>query len=89
MPNLVRQVVVNLHVIPTIHGGSLTRRAHVFDWRISAVEATQFAQSIRTLAANTSAAHAYLDPESNVAGVQVVASLGEYDPSKVFASQRD
>jgi len=87
MPSLVSRTDVNLRLVPTMQTGRLTRRANVFGWEISAIEAQQFAQQLRGLAASTSPAHAYLDPESNVAGVQLVASMGEYDQSKVFASQ--
>ena len=89
MPSLVRQMNVNLRLVPTMQTGRLTRRVNVFSWEISAIEAQRFAQQLLGLAASTSPAHAYLDPESNVAGVQLVASMGEYDQSKVFASQSD
>lgn len=84
MHGIVRRTTVDLHLIPAMHRGSLTRLGDTFDWEISAVEARQFARQLRELAVVTSPAHAYLDPESNAADVQVVASNGEYDPEKVF-----
>ncbi|MGQ0593349.1 MAG: hypothetical protein ACT4QB_12085 [Gammaproteobacteria bacterium] len=38
-----------------------------------------FAEQLRALAASESPAHAYLDTESNNAGVEIVVSKGEYD----------
>lgn len=86
MDGIVRQTRVGLHLIPAIHSGRLTRLDDAFDWEISAVEARQLAQQLKELAVATSPAHAYLDPESNITDVQVVASKGEYDPEKVFAA---
>lgn len=85
MPGIVRQTTIDLHLIPAMHRGSLTRLGDGFDWEISAAEARQFARQLRELAVGTSPAHTYLDPESNAADVQVVASNGEYDPEKVFS----
>jgi len=84
MTGLVHGTRIDLHLIPATGSGRLTRLGHAFDWEISAAEAQQFAQQLRELAAGVSPAHAYLDPESNPADVQVVASKGEYDPVKVF-----
>lgn len=86
MTGLVHVRKIDLHLVPATHGGRLTRLGDAFGWEISAVEAQQFAQQLRELAAGTSPAHAYLDPESNTADVQVVASKGEYDPEKVLAA---
>lgn len=86
MHGIVRQTRGGLHLIPVIHSGRLTRLGDTFDWEISAVEARQLAQQLRELAVATSPAHAYLDSESNITNVQVVASKGEYDPEKVFAA---
>lgn len=77
---------IDLHLVPAKCSGSLKRLGDAFIWEISTVEAQQFAQQLTELAAGTSPAHAYLDPESNAADVQVVASIGEYDPEKVFAA---
>lgn len=87
VPNQTRQVRISLRLAPRARTGCLRRRADVLDWEISAAEAQQFAQQLRELAASVLPAHAYLDPESNIAGVQVVASKGEYDPAKVLAAQ--
>jgi len=80
------QAAVDLHLIPATHSGRLTRLSNVFGWEISAIEAQQMAQQLRELARNTSPAHAYLDTQFNMTGVQVIASKGEYDPVKVFAA---
>ncbi|RYG14218.1 MAG: hypothetical protein EON92_02885 [Burkholderiales bacterium] len=80
------QAAVDLHLIPATRSGRLTRLSDEFGWEISAIEAQQMAQQLRELAATTSPAHAYLDTQSNMTGVQVVASKGEYDPVKVFAA---
>ena len=86
MTGFVHETKIGLHLVPATRSGSLTRLGDAFDWEISAVEAQQFAQQLRELAAGASPAHAYLDPESNPADVQVVASKGEYDPVKVFGA---
>ena len=85
MHGFVRLTGVGLHLIPVKQSGSLTRLGESFNWEISAIEARHLAQQLRELATATAPAHAYLDSESNVTGVQVVASKGEYDPEKVFA----
>jgi hypothetical protein len=86
-PNVMNKTDVHLYVRPTEQTGRLTQQANVFDWEISAIEAPKFAQQLRELAASASPAHTYLDPESNVAGIEVIASMGEYDGSKVFVSR--
>jgi len=87
MPSLVSQTEVNLRLAPATHSGSLTRKGKAFSWEISADEAKQFAQQLRGLAASPGPAHAYLDPESNTSGVQVVASKEEYDLEKIFGAE--
>lgn len=82
----VRLVNVDLRLAPSDAGGSLHRSGSVLDWKVSSVEARQFAEQLRTLAASESPAHTYLDTESNNAGVEIVVSKGEYDPSAVFIS---
>jgi hypothetical protein len=39
------------------------------------------------LAASEVPAHAYLDPTFNSSGVQIMASLGEYDAARVFGKE--
>lgn len=86
MPDLVWEAQVHLRLAPVMRSGRLTRQGNAFEWEISADEARQFAQQLRELAAGPAPAHAYLDPESNAADVQLVASMGEYDPKRVFAA---
>lgn len=85
MDAFVKQVKVNLRVIPTAEGGNLNRNGNnTFDWLISLAESRQFAEQLRELAASKSPAHAYLDAASNKSGVEVVVSKGEYDLAAVF-----
>jgi len=84
IPSYVSQIDVSLRLAFTMQNGHLVRQGNVLDWEISSVEAQQFAKQLKELAASTSPAHAYLDPESNQSGLQIVASIGEYDPKKVF-----
>ncbi len=57
----------------------------ILEWQMSASEAAVVSHQLRELAASSSPAHAYLDPASNLTGVQIMASKGEYDPARVFA----
>lgn len=84
MPDRVRQIGVDLRLIPGTQSGSLNLKGHVFAWEISANEAEQFAQQLRELADSIGPGHAYLDPQLNTSGVLVVASKGEYDPERIF-----
>ena len=75
---LVKLVSVGLVIAPTDAEGSLSRSNTLFNWKVSRLEAQQFAQQLRALAGTGKPAHAYLDPNTNSAGVQVIASQGEY-----------
>lgn len=72
-----------LSVVPTASSGSLAQDGAQFSWEISATEALFVAGQLSALAASGSPAHHYLDPERNETGVQIIASLGEYD-ARVF-----
>ena len=80
----VNMVSVGLVVAPTDAEGSLSRNDTLFKWKVSPLEADQFAEQLRELAVSQKPAHAYLDPKSNDAGVQVIASKGEYSGDAVF-----
>lgn len=73
-----------LSIVPSDGEGRASRAEGALEWRMSASEATLVSQQLRELAASSSPAHAYLDPASNLTGVQIVASKGEYDPTRVF-----
>ena len=75
----------HLRFIPIEHGDDrLSRDESDFLWFISAEKALEVVAELRGLAASVFPAHAYLDPQHNLAGVQIVASIGEYEPEKVF-----
>jgi len=57
-----------------------------FHWTVSRAEADQFSEQLQRLAASGGPAHAYLDPRVNRTGIQIVASLGEYESAAVFAA---
>lgn len=80
---LVKLVNVGLTIAPS-DDGILSRNDTLFELKISPLEAQQFAEQLRALAVSKRSAHAYLDPRSNSAGVQLVASLGEYSENAVF-----
>lgn len=80
----VKLVSVSLVIAPTDDEGSLSRKDTRFEWKVSPVEAQQFAEELRALAVSENPAHAYLDPKANSAGVQVIASQGEYSAEAVF-----
>ena len=73
-----------LRIVPDDTRHVFSRAGAEFSWRILASDAAKVARQLVALAGNPSPAHAYLDPELNLADVQVVASFGEYDPSLVF-----
>lgn len=65
--------------------GQLAQSGAVLEWQISEGEAKLAVQQLRELATSSSPAHIYLDPASNLSGLQLMASKGEYDPARVFA----
>jgi hypothetical protein len=60
------------------------RQGEAFEWHITPTEARTVAAQLQELAAAKNPAHAYLDPTLNSAGVQLVASCGEYEPGEIF-----
>jgi len=70
--------------------GDLRYAGNRLEWRISPREAKQFARQLQVLADSTNiAGHQYLDPASNQAQLQIVASKGEYNPLKIFEKSND
>lgn len=47
-------------------------------WRLSNPERTRISALLHDLASSDAPAHSYLDPENNLSGFEVVASVGEY-----------
>jgi hypothetical protein len=81
----VGQSQVRLRFVPVVCGDDrLTRKDSEFVWYISAAKAQEVVEELRGLAASAVPAHAYLDPEQNLADVEVVASIGEYKPEQMF-----
>lgn len=78
--------VACLSLVPSTHSdGEALKKGAILEWQMSAKEAIQVAQQLRELAASSAPAHAYLDPANNSAGLQIIASKGEYDSARVFA----
>jgi hypothetical protein len=74
----------SLHILPAEVGSEISREGNVFSWRLSSSEAEKIAQQLSALADSSRPAHAYLDPDVNSTATQIVASVGEYDPDRVF-----
>lgn len=74
----------SLRFVPTLQDGRLSRRGDAFEWELSVAEAQLAARQLKELASSERPAHAYLDPTTNSTEVQLVASIGEYDPARVF-----
>jgi hypothetical protein len=80
--------IARLSIVPTTKEGQegrVSRAGLVLEWQMSSSEAVLVSQQLRELATGSSPAHVYLDPACNLAGVQIMASKGEYDPERVFA----
>jgi hypothetical protein len=75
---------VRFSIVPSDSEGRVSRMGPILEWQMSASEAALVSRQLRELAASSSPAHAYLDPASNLAGVQIMVSRGEYDPARVF-----
>lgn len=84
MSPFVKLLSVGLVIAPTHDEGTFIRSETLFEWRVSPLEAQQFAGQLRALALSEKPAHVYLDPKKNGAGVQVIASQGEYSTDDVF-----
>lgn len=80
----VKLVRVELVIAPADDEGSLSRNGALFKWKISALDAQQFAEQLRALAVCEKPAHAYLDPKAKGIDVQLIASHGEYSADAVF-----
>ena len=52
-------------------------------WQISEVERRRVVAALVGLMHSREPAHAYLDPEGNSSGIDVVGSIGEYDIDKI------
>lgn len=76
--------LARLSIVPSAQEGRVLKAGAILEWQISSSEAALVSQQLRELAASSSPAHAYLDSASNFAGVQIVASKGEYDAARVF-----
>jgi hypothetical protein len=73
-----------LQVVPAETAGEFSRNGNRFSWRISSSEAETVARQLSALADSQVPAHAYIDPALDSTGVQLMASVGEYDASRVF-----
>jgi hypothetical protein len=78
---------VSLKFIFSVQGGELHEDGHAFEWELSPAEATVVASQLRELADSKRLAHAYLDPLRNNTGIQIVASIGEYDGALIFSEK--
>ena len=76
--------LARLSIVPTAQEGCISREGPVLEWQMSSSEALLVSRQLRELATSSSSAHVYLDPASNLTGVQIMASKGEYDPERVF-----
>jgi hypothetical protein len=74
----------SLQILPDETDGPCYRQGGDFSWRISSSEAERVARQLSGLADSQRPAHAYIDPTANLSGVQILASVGEYDPAQVL-----
>lgn len=75
---------ISLRFVPTAQNGRFFQQNQAFEWQVSEAEAKTVAGQLEGLARANLPANAYLDPDTNTTGVQVVASCGEYEPTKIF-----
>jgi hypothetical protein len=75
---------VSLHILPAERDSELSRQGNDFFWQLSSAEAEKIARSLSALADSPRPAHAYLDPAVSSTATHIVASIGEYDPDRVF-----
>jgi hypothetical protein len=73
-----------LSIRPSDGTGCLVVARDTLEWQISAGEAKLASEQLIGLAANPAPSHAYLDPNSNLTGIQILASKDEYDAADVF-----
>lgn len=82
-----RSEIDRLLLLPSVGNGRCLRLGPQIVWQMSVQEAETVAAQLRVLAAASSPGHHYLDPDLAMAGLQIVASVGEYDP-EVFAEDQ-
>ena len=73
-----------LQIVPVENQGQLSRQGERFTWQILFSEAKGVAQQLSALANSPRPAHVYIDPPVNLSGVQVLASMGEYEPGEIL-----
>ncbi|HTA41335.1 MAG TPA: hypothetical protein VK789_02740 [Bryobacteraceae bacterium] len=69
-----------MRITYTTGAGDLRCDKQSLTWDIGFAESRSFAAQIRTLAESASAGHQYLDPQSGNQRIQIVVSMGEYEP---------
>ena len=74
----------SLHILPVELGSELSCQGNDFFWRLSSSEAEKISRQLSALADSPRPAHAYLDPATNSAATQIVASFGEYVADRVL-----
>jgi hypothetical protein len=75
---------MNLHLSYSDKSGQLERSGPTFHWKLSNIDALTFPEQLIELANSEYPCHAYLDTPPRSEGIQVVASLNEYDPKLIF-----
>lgn len=75
----VRMVGIRLVIAQSHRESNLRRADSLFTWEIASLDSSGIVEQLRELAASAIPAHAYLDVVVNAAGVQIVASNGEYE----------
>jgi hypothetical protein len=75
---------MNLYLSYSDKSGQLERSGPNFHWKLSNIEAIAFPEQLIELADSEHPCHAYLDAPVPREGIQVVASLNEYDPKLLF-----
>jgi hypothetical protein len=73
-----------LQIVPVGNQGQLSRQGGRFTWQILFSAGEGVAQQLSALANSPRPAHVYIDPPINRSGVQVLASMGEYEPGAVL-----
>jgi hypothetical protein len=72
---------IDLDLSYTDGPGRLERNGSNLHWKLSNAAVRTFPGQLRGLANGEGPGHAYLDTPAEGAAIQVVASMGEYDPS--------
>jgi hypothetical protein len=84
-PSFVDLANVDIILVPAEHEGGTKRSGNLLEWKVSAADATTFAEQLRVLASSSTPGHTYLDASSGLDVIQIMASKGEY-PSSTLAS---